>query len=111
MSDEQDKLVIAWWAKNLDEVDREIAKLSMLCQVQILEPGVIERVLKKDASVCNANNPIAFAKLHDMLMLHYAEHKKSAESLGQLQTARIEAQIVERLKKVYGGLPGATPPA
>ena len=103
MSDEQDKLLIAWWAKNLDEIDREIAKLSMLCQVKILEPGVIERVLQKDDTVCGTSNSIAFAKLHDMLMLHYAAHKKSAESLGQLQTARIEAQIVERLKKAYAG--------
>lgn len=100
MSDQGD-LLIAWWAKNLDEVDREIAKLAMLCQARILEPGVIERVLQKDASVCGAHNPIAFAKLHDMLMLHYAAHKKSAEAVGQVQTAQIEAQIIERLKKVY----------
>jgi hypothetical protein len=107
MSDQRDDVLLAWWAKNLDEVDREVARLSMLCQVKILEPGVIERVLQRDASVCGAHNPIAFAKLHDMLMLHYAEHKKSAEALGQLQTGRIEAQIIERLKKAYAafGLP------
>ena len=35
-----------WWAKNLDEVDREVARLSILCNVKILDPGVIERVLR-----------------------------------------------------------------
>ena len=104
-------LLVAWWAKNLGEVDREIARLSALCQVNILEPGAIERVLQRDASVCGANNPIAFAKLHDVLMLHYAEHKKSAEAVGQVQTAEIERQIVERLKKVYAHFLGEPPPA
>lgn len=101
MSNERDDFQIAWWAKNLDEVDHEIAKLAMLCHVKILEPGVIERVLQKDASVCGSSNALAFGKLHNMLMLHYAELKKSAEALGQLQTAQIEAQIIERLKKTY----------
>ena len=103
MSEERTEgdLLVAWWAKNFEEVDREIARLSALCQLRILEAGVIERVLQRDASVCGANNPIAFAKLHDVLMLHYAEHNKSAAALGQAQTAVIERQIVERLKKVY----------
>jgi hypothetical protein len=61
-----------WWADNFDEIDREIARLATLCRVSILEPGVIERVLHKDASVCGTSNEIAFAKLHDMIMLHFA---------------------------------------
>ena len=77
MTVQPDSLQIAWWAKNIDELDREICRLCLLCQVRILDPGIIERVLKKDASVCGASNPVAFAKLHDMLLFYLAQRKKS----------------------------------
>ena len=107
----QDLGQIAWWAKNIDELDREIARLCLLCQVRILDPGVIERVLKKDASVCGTANAIAFAKLHDMLMLYFAIRKKSVAAVGQLQTAQIEAHVVEQLRSRFVDLLGKWPPA
>lgn len=99
MTAQADHLQIAWWAKNLDERDREIARLAQLCQVRILDPGVVERVLRNDASVCGATNPAAFAKLHSMLVMHFLIRKRSVEELGQVQTAQIERDVIERLKK------------
>ena len=90
-----------WWLMNLDEIDREIARLATLCEVRILDPGVIERVLHKDASVCGSSNEIAFKKLHDMLMLHFAVRQKSDEVVGQTETAEIERYVIERLKKSF----------
>ena len=101
MTERHDQFLVAWWAKNLDELDREIARLSLLCQVRILDPGVIERVLSKDASVCGTDNPVAFAKLHDMVMMHYAIHEKSVKALGQVETGVIEAHVIEQLKKRF----------
>jgi hypothetical protein len=101
MPGENDEFLVAWWAKNLDELDREVARLSLLCRVRILDPGVIERVLHKDASVCGTDNPGPFAKLHDMVMMHYILHKKSVEAIGQLETAAIEAHVIEQLKKRF----------
>jgi hypothetical protein len=94
-------LPAAWWAMNLDELDREIARLALLCRVSILDPGVIERVLKKDASVCGTDNALAFAKLHDMVMMHFAIREKSVASVGQAVTVGIERQIIERLSKSH----------
>jgi hypothetical protein len=51
--------------------------------------------------VCGKDNPVAFAKLHDMLMMHFAIREKSANALGQAQTAAIEADIIERLRKSF----------
>ena len=93
-----------WWLHNLDEIDREIARLATLCEVRILDPGVIERVLHKDASVCGSSNAIAFKKLHDMLMLHFAIRQKSAEVIGQAETAEIERYVIDRLKKSFPDL-------
>ena len=100
----------AWWAEDLEEVDREIARLVHICQVSIFEPGVIGRVLKNDASVCGTANPIAFRKLHELLMLHFAIREKSVKSFGQAQTAAIEDYVIERLRKSFPALPGGWPP-
>jgi hypothetical protein len=106
-----DTLLIAWWAEKLDELDQEIARLAVLCRVRILDRGIIERVLRNDASVCATDNPAAFAKLRDMLMLHLAIRKKSADTVGQVQTAVIEAEIIERLKTAFPDLGADWPPA
>jgi len=104
-------LPTGWWAENLEEIDREIARLATVCRVRILEPGVIERVLHKDASVCATLNEMAFAKLHDLSMLHFAVRDKSANAVGQKRTAQIEYYVIERLKKSYPDLAADWPPA
>lgn len=99
----------AWWAENLEALDREIARLALLCEVRILDPGVIERVLKKDASVCGTENPAAFAKLRNMVMMHFAVREKSIDAIGQAQTVAVEDYIIERLKKCFPDM-GQWPP-
>jgi hypothetical protein len=106
----EDRYAIAWRAENLEELDREIARLATLCQVKILEAGVIGRVLHKDAAVCGTDNPRAFARLHDLVMMHLALRERSAEVMGQALTAAIEDQIIERLKKAYPELATPWPP-
>jgi hypothetical protein len=109
MNKDQHDLPAPWWLMNLDEIDHEIARLATLCRVRILEPGVIERVLHRDASVCGSSNEIAFKKLGDMLMLHFAVRQKSAEVVGQAETAEIEQYVIERLKKAFPDLAGDSP--
>ena len=104
-------LPAAWWAMNLDELDHEIARLALLCRVSILDPGAVERVLKRDASVCGTDNSVAFAKLHDMVMMHLAIREKSAASIGQSPTVAIEKQIIERLSKSFPDLAAPWPTA
>ena len=111
MTEKQDDLQIAWWAKNIDEIDREIGRLCVLCEVRILDPGVIERVLKKDASVCGTLNPMAYEKLHNMLMFYFAIRKRSVDALGQRETQQIEAHVVEQLRNRFAELLGKWPPA
>ena len=111
MTDQRDPVYRALWTEDLEEVDREIVRLATLCQVRVLEPGVIGRVLKNDASVCGTANPVAFRKLHDLLMLHLAIRQKAVDSFGQAQTAAIEDYVIERLRKSFPDLPGRWPPA
>jgi len=82
----------------------------LLYQVRILDPGIIERVLKKDASVCGTSNPIVFEKLHNMLMFYFAIREKAVDAVGQLETQQIEAHVVEELRKPLADLLGKWPP-
>jgi len=100
----------ALWAEDLDELDREIARLALVCQVRILDRGVLQRILRKDASVCGTENPRAFAKLHELLKLHLALRERSLETLGQAKTEAIEDYVIQRLKKSFPDL-GEWPPA
>ena len=81
MTEHTHDLPLAFWENNLEELDGEIARLAMLCAIRILEPGAVQRVLQKDASVCGTDNPIAFAKLRGLLMMHLAIREKSVDSL------------------------------
>ncbi len=110
MTEQHDPARLAWWAQNLDELDREIAKLALLCRVQILDPGVMERVLRRDATVCGSDNPVAFEKLRGLLMMHLAIRQRSVAELGQTETLAIEDYVIERLRKSHPDL-GKWPPA
>jgi hypothetical protein len=57
--------------------------------------------------VCGADNPVAFAKLRDLLMMHFAIHKKWAAEMGEPQVVAIENYVIERLRK---SLPELTEP-
>lgn len=101
-----------WWAKNLNEVDTEVARLATLCNVRILDPGVIDRVLKNDESVCGTNNPVGFKKLRTMLMMHYHVRDQAVQSVGQATTGELVQRIVADLRERIGerlGTPGAPP--
>ena len=102
MSKSQSEFGGSWWAKSLDDVDREIARLATICNVRILDAGVIERVLKNDDSVCGAKNPIAFAKLRNTLMMHYHVRDQAVGALGEAQTRTLVETIVASLRERIG---------
>jgi hypothetical protein len=104
-------LSVGHTAMSLEELDRELARLALLCRVRILDPGVIERVLHNDASVCGTTNAIAFGKLRDLLMMHLALRTDLAGSMGQTMTAALESLVIERLRKSFPDLGAAWPPA
>jgi len=98
-----------WYARSLSDVDREIARQASICNVQVLDPGVIERVLKNDASVCGSANPIAFAKLRHTLMMHYQIRDQAVVDIGETATRQVVEAIVEGLRKTIGDRLGGTP--
>jgi hypothetical protein len=92
----------ARWSEHFDEIDREIGQLASLCKIRLLDPGVIERVLKKDTLVCGTQNPRAFDKLRSLLMMHYSVRDRAVVALGEDETKLIMGEILERLRARYG---------
>ena len=110
MSSQNDGYRMGRLADNLEDIDREVARLAQLCRVPLLQRGVVERVLHGDEAVCGSRNDRAFAKLHDLLMLHFAVRQKAAQELGQQEAAAIESYIVARLGKSFPELAADWPP-
>ena len=100
--DRSTELGAGWWAKNLGDVDREVARLASICRVRLLDPNVIERVLHNDASVCGTQNRAAFDKPRSALMMHYHVRNKAVEAMGEEVTAKVIAEVVANLRKRFG---------
>ena len=91
---------------SLDDMDTEIARLALLCQIRILDPRVVERVVRNDASVCGTNNPVAFKKLHGMLALHFGFRDSLAGAHGQALASCVEQHVIDRLRARFPTLAG-----
>lgn len=110
MNTHRDAYEHAYQEQKFEEIDREVARLATICRVRLLDAGVVERVLKRDDSVCEADNPKAFDKLHDLLLLYFAMREKTARSVGQTQTAIIENHVIESLRREFPELGSNWPP-
>ena len=102
MSGKSSDLGGGWWGKNLEEIDREVARLAAMCQVRLLDPGVIKRVLDNDATVCGTSNKPAFDKLRQALMMHYHVRGKAVGAIGEAATQEVIAEIVANIQKRLG---------
>jgi len=102
MGEKKSELGSGWWGKNLEDVDREVARLASICKVRLLDPGVIKRVLDNDATVCDTSNPAAFDKLRQALMMHYHVRHKAVGAIGEAATAEVIAEIVANIQKRLG---------
>jgi len=86
------------WTRPIEDIDEEIGQLSVACGVHLLDPGMIERLLHNDTSVCDHDNRRAFEKLRQLVMMHYIVTERTVEALGPDQARVLTAQIVERLR-------------
>jgi len=102
MATKKSELAGGWWAKNLDDVDREVARLATICKVRLLVKGIIERVLNNDSAVCGTQNKLAFDKLRQALMMHYHIRSQAVGAIGEGATKEVIAEIVANIEKRLG---------
>ena len=95
-----------FWGRQLDDVMSEMARQATICKVKLLDPGVVDAVLRNDASVCGTSNPLSFKKLRDAMMLGFMVREKSIDGLGPVETEALVTAIRERLQEHLGGRTG-----
>lgn len=106
-----DKIRTEFWGHQLEGVMKEIAREASICQVKLLDPGVIEAVLHDNASVCGKDNPKAFKKLRELLMMGFVVQGKAVDRLGPLETQELVKTIRQHLSERLGGRLGGSPGA
>jgi hypothetical protein len=90
-----------WHETQLGTVDAEIARQAFICDIRILDPGVIERVVAGDASVCGRRAEEAFRSLRGLVAMHYSLTNDSITALGPEESRKILDGIRERLGKRF----------
>lgn len=90
------------WESLLAEIDLCIAQEAIMCRVRLLDPGVAERVLQNDISVCGSGNPVAFRKLQALLTMHFTARGQIAEVLGEAKADAIAKEVREHLRGRIG---------
>lgn len=90
----------AAWQRHLDGIANELLRLSIACDLRLRDPGVIERILKDDSTVCGRRNPEAFRKLRNLVMATYDSLGRSIDRIGPEDTKMITDAITTRLAQV-----------
>ena len=75
-----------FWNEQLETLIAEIARQATVAHVPLVEPGVVEAVLRDDEASCGSTNPMAFRKLREALMMVFVVQKKAYDDLGPLET-------------------------
>jgi len=87
------------WTRHFEAVANELLHLAVACDVSLREPGVIERIIHDDKSVCGRNNEIGFQKLRKLLIATYDSLGKAIDRIGPEETNAIIEAITEHLEK------------
>jgi len=90
------------WGRQMDDLMSEIARQATICKVRLLDPGVIDAVIRNDPSVCGTSNPLSFKKLRDAMLLGFVVKGKSVDALGPVETEGLITAIRERSQAHVG---------
>jgi hypothetical protein len=90
------------WGKQLGDVDLEIARLAMLCDIPLNDRSLGVRILDNDAMVCGKQNPKAFEKLRALLTMHMSVRQKAIESMGRADALALIDETLTGLRHRLG---------
>ena len=82
-----------YWGRQIEAIAGEVSRLAIACDIELGQPGLAERVLKNDESVCRRKNPKAFRKIRQHLMALFSVEAGAVEQLGPEDTREILDQV------------------
>jgi hypothetical protein len=92
-----------YWSRQIDSLATEISRLCVVCDIKMLEPGIAERVLKGDQSVCGRRNPEVFEKIRRHLMAFFQIEEKAIHRLGADEVKKILDAVRVSLERLRNG--------
>ena len=95
--------------RQFEDVDRELARLAYLCDVDLSNEDNVRGVIADNLPSAAARNPPAFKRMRDLLMLHYVLRERAVESIGATETQAILEDVIGRIRARFRqlGHPGA----
>lgn len=87
------------WSRHLDSIADELVRLTAVCDVQLRDPGVIDRILNNDETVCGKRNPIGFRKLRSLIAATYGSLNKAIDRLGPEEVKAMTDEIAARIDR------------
>lgn len=87
--------------QQFDDIVQTLARLALLCRVDLTKDANVRRVLSGDSSVCEADNPEAFRRMRDMLTLHYVARERSIDAIGTNDTDDVISGVVDRIREQF----------
>jgi hypothetical protein len=84
-----------YWGRQIDAIAHELSRLAIVCDIELGRPGLAERILKNDKSVCGRNNPEVFQQMRQHLMALFTVEERAIEQLGPDETKDILDQVRE----------------
>jgi hypothetical protein len=84
-----DKYKNAVWRRQIDNLARELSKQAIICDIELGKPGLAERILKNDDSICGKKNPKVFRQMRQHLMALFSLESAAIERLGVEDTKEI----------------------
>ncbi|MBK6334981.1 MAG: hypothetical protein IPF60_04125 [Betaproteobacteria bacterium] len=91
-----------YFGKQLADIDLEVARQAMLCDIPLDDRSLIWRVLENDATVCGKPNPQAFQKLRAALTMHLTVRDKAIASMGREEAMAMIDEILAGLRRRLG---------
>ena len=88
------------WERHFEGIADELLHLAISCDVRLDEPGVVDRILKNDASVCGRTNERSFHSMHNLLEAYYKSISKAVDRIGPKETKKIIDAMSERMKEL-----------
>ena len=82
-----------YWGRQIDELAHELSRLAIACDIELGKPGLAERIIKNDATVCARKNPEAFRKLRQHLMALFSVENRAIDRVGVDDTREILDQV------------------
>lgn len=86
--------------RELDNIVHEIAQLADLCNLRLLQPGMVDAILRNDKSLCPEGNRLAFDKLRGLLVLAYKVIDESVTEIGAVETDRALSTALEHVENL-----------